>query len=78
MICRSQAKVKFIKERFVWPNMIIDICELVTPCLEGQKCKVNHQTKTTIGNFTNTDARFTTCILIFLDLYQCVRVTSTY
>ena len=56
----KHATVKLIAERFVWPNMNMDIQEWVSMCLKCQQCKVHQHTESPIGTFSNPDARFFT------------------
>ena len=54
----KRATVKLIAERFVWPNMNTDIREWVSTCLKCQQCKIHRHTKSPIGTFSSSDARF--------------------
>ena len=54
----KRATVKLIPERFIWPNMNVDIQEWVSTCLKCQQCKVHWHTKSPISTFNNPGAWF--------------------
>lgn len=54
----KNATIKLITERYVWPNMKLEIANLTKHCIQCQKSKISKHNKSIIENFKVPDNRF--------------------
>nr|XP_043068289.1 uncharacterized protein LOC122321628 [Drosophila bipectinata] len=53
-----KATNKLVGKHYVWPRMAKDVAKIVRSCIPCQKAKIQRHTKSPLGEYTASDARF--------------------